>query len=198
MENNKKRLGILGGAFDPPHFGHLGLALEARYQLSLDRIVWIPAGQPPHKNPITGPQDRLAMTRLVTCEYPFFEVSDIEINDFGPHYTVDTLKKLKTIFVDWELFLLLGEDAADLSSWKEPQTIEDLATIVIASRLESFSLANEKNQKYNFKQKPVFLHWPGISVASNELRQRINDEAPIDYLVPRSVKEYVRRARLYR
>jgi nicotinate-nucleotide adenylyltransferase len=130
------RLGIFGGTFDPIHVGHLAAAAAAMECARLDRVLFIPSARPPHRGPAMAPaEDRLAMTRLAVQGEPGFEVSDLEIRRGGMSYTADTLAELHRARPDDELFLILGWDAARLfRTWREPERVNDLASIVIVAR----------------------------------------------------------------
>ena len=131
------RIGILGGTFNPPHLGHLVCAQEAYIQLELERVMLIPARQPPHK-PVDeepGAKHRLELCRLAVEGDPRFEVSDLELNREGPSYTVDTLSSLHSSIPDTDLYLILGGDiAAGLPDWHEPERVLSLATVAVAKR----------------------------------------------------------------
>lgn len=131
-----KVLGILGGTFDPVHYGHLGFAQDAMRALALDQVRLVPAGQPPHRiPPVASPAHRLAMTRLGCAEFPGLAVDDREILRQGPSYTVDTLQSFRHENPDMPLALLLGADAArGLAGWHQWQRLFSLAHLVIAER----------------------------------------------------------------
>ena len=131
------RIGVLGGTFNPPHLGHLVCAQEAYIQLELERVILIPARQPPHK-PVEeepGAEHRLELCRLAVEDDPRFEVSELELNRDGPSYTVDTLSLLHSSAPDTDLYLILGGDiAAGLPDWHEPERVLSLATVAVAKR----------------------------------------------------------------
>jgi len=132
------RLGVLGGTFDPPHVGHLILAEEARTRLRLEKVLFVPAGDPWRKagQEVTPIDHRLAMVRLMVASDPYFEVSTLEVERAGPSYTVDTLEALhKQYGPGLELYFIVGEDALqDLPFWKEPARIVSLAWLAVAPR----------------------------------------------------------------
>lgn len=199
------RLGVFGGTFDPIHWGHLGAAIESAYQAGLDKVLLVPAGDPPHKTPVTPIRHRLAMVRLAALEYPALEASDIEARSEGPHYTVNTLRRLHAEHPGAELFLILGTDAyLDLPNWHEPDEIPRLARFIIAERegIETPLMPAGNAGEYNPGVRPlpagaVEIRWPGVAVSSSEVRRRVATGAPIEYLVPRSVGDYLKGHRLY-
>ena len=130
------RIGVFGGTFDPIHDGHLAAAEAAMECANLDRVVFVPSAQPPHRAAALAPaDDRLAMTRLAVGDDPRFEVSDVEVKRGGMSYTADTLAELQRDYPDDELFLILGWDAARLfSTWHEPESVTRLASVVIVGR----------------------------------------------------------------
>ncbi|HVP15128.1 MAG TPA: nicotinate-nucleotide adenylyltransferase, partial [Terriglobales bacterium] len=131
-----RRIGIFGGTFDPPHFGHLLLAAWARERLRLERVLFVPTGTPPHKaRRLTSAARRLAMVRLAVRGEPAFRVSDLETSRHGPSFTLDTLRRVKARHPEARLYLLMGEDSlADFPTWHEPAEIARLATLVVAVR----------------------------------------------------------------
>ncbi len=132
------RVGIMGGTFNPPHIGHQVCASEACDQLRLDRVVWVPAHTPPHKEVAAGapsPEVRAELCRLATADDPRFEVSEIEIDRGGASYTVETLRELRRQRPDDELIFIVGADTAlSLPTWREPQEVSRLAALGIAGR----------------------------------------------------------------
>ena len=133
-----QRLGIVGGTFDPIHIGHVLLALFVLERLSLDRMLFVPAADPPHKEarPDTAPaEDRWSMVQLAIDGLPHFQASRVELDRPGKSYTVDTLRQLRADHPDCDLHLIIGEDnIAQLSTWHDPQGILDLCTVVAGSR----------------------------------------------------------------
>lgn len=198
------KLGIMGGTFDPIHNGHLIIAQEAGWQMGLSRVLFIPAGDPPHKQAqaITPAHCRLEMVRRATAHNPLFEVSTIEIERDGLSYTADTLAALQKIYgPKVELFFIIGADAAaDLLSWHEPERVLQLARLVVAER-PGYALPFEKLKAglphINLANRLFTLDVPMIEVASHELRARIAQGAPIRYLVPDAVAEYISQQKLY-
>ena len=192
------RLGILGGAFNPPHIGHLICAQEAIVQLELDRVTFIPFGQAPHRE---LQQDPGAEARVEMCERAIagderFELSRIEVDREGPSYTVDTLRQLSG---DDELFLILGGDqAANLSHWREPEEVLSLATVAAVERTGFSRNAIAVNAaSLRGARRMRFFEMPRIGVSSSFIRRRASQGLPIRYYVPDTVVEYISEHGLY-
>jgi nicotinate-nucleotide adenylyltransferase len=192
------RLGILGGAFNPPHIGHLICAQEAIVQLELDRVTFIPFGQAPHRE---LQQDPGAEARVEMCERAIagderFELSRIEVDREGPSYTVDTLRQLSG---DHELFLILGGDqAANLSHWREPEEVLSLATVAAVERTGFSRNAIAVNAaSLRGAQRMRFFEMPRIGVSSSFIRRRASQGLPIRYYVPDTVVDYISEHGLY-
>jgi nicotinate-nucleotide adenylyltransferase len=192
-----ERLGLFGGTFDPPHLGHLALAEWARERLRLDRVVFVPAGDPPHKRGriLTRAATRLAMTELAIAGREGFALSRIEIDREGPSYTVDTLRALRDSHPGSRWWLLIGEDSlAELSTWKEPEAIVRLATPAVAIRPGS----RVRRTPRAFGRPVAWLDNPPIEVSSSDVRARARRGASIRFLVPDAVERFVVASRLYR
>ena len=191
------RIGVLGGTFDPPHIAHLILAEQAREQVALDEVWFIPAGDPWRKasREVTPAPHRLAMTYLATDGVPGFRVDDCEIKRDGPTYTVDTLKELRgRVDEDDELFLLLGEDAlADIPNWHEPERLADHAYIVVAPREGA-----EGPETLPFDPlRVVRIEMPYVAVSSTDLRARARLGRSLRFFVPEAVAAYIETNELY-
>lgn len=188
---NCLRLGILGGTFDPIHFGHLAIAEEARECYALDAVLFIPAGAPPHKRyQPARPEQRLLMVQLATANHPKFHVSRLEIDRPGPSYTVDTLQALHAQYPQAELYFIIGADAAlEFAGWREPGRILELAHVVAATR-PGFPLAPLPHI--------ALLDVPGLAISSTELRRRASEGRSLRYLVPDAVASYIAKEDIYR
>jgi nicotinate-nucleotide adenylyltransferase len=196
------RVGILGGAFNPPHTGHLVCAQEALVQLELDKVVLIPVGQAPHRelHGDPGAEERLEMVELATAGDERFEVSRAEIDREGPSYTVDTLRALREAEPDNELFLILGGDqAAALGSWHEPEEVLALATVAVFERLSwsRHAIAIKIGQRLEGVAGMRYLNMPIIQISSSVIRRRAAAGQPIRYLVPDKVAAYIEANGLY-
>ena len=196
------RLGLFGGTFDPPHFGHLAVAQEVGERLSLDRILFLVAGLPPHKvgELLSPPSIRVEMARAAVAGNPLFGVSEVELDREGPTYTVDTLRYFRAIHAGAELFFLLGADQlAEFHEWQEPKGIAGLATLVAVGRdgvdpgdLPRVELG--KGEELEFLSLPVTR----MDISSSEVRDRVKARRSIEYLVPEAVRQIIETHRLYR
>jgi nicotinate-nucleotide adenylyltransferase len=197
------RLGVLGGTFDPPHVGHLILAEEARMRLQIEKMLFVPAGDPWRKagQEITPAEHRLAMVRLMLASDPYFEVSTLEVERQGPSYTVDTLEALHQQYgPGLELYFILGEDALyDLPNWKEPARIVSLAWLAVAPRPpeRGWTSADLEAAVPGLSERVVPLPMPTIDISSSALRERARAGLSLRYMVPPDVEEYIRRHGLY-
>ena len=196
------RLGVLGGTFDPVHTGHLVLAEQAREQLRLDRVLWVPAGDPWRKagEPVSPAEDRLVMVRLAIEGNDAFEVSTTELDRVGPTYTLDTLQQLHGEYAAEELFFLLGLDAlADLPNWHKPAELIRLALLGVARRGdEQPRLAELERQMPGLEERVRWVEMPRLDISGTELRRRASEGRSLRYLVPPAVAFYVREHGLYR
>jgi nicotinate-nucleotide adenylyltransferase len=195
------RVGILGGAFNPPHTGHLVCAQEALVQLELDKVVFMPVGQAPHRDleGDPGAEERREMVELAIADDERFEVSRLELDREGPSYTADTLRALREAAPDDELFLLLGGDqAAALMSWHEPEEVLALATVAVAERLSwSRQAIGIKIGRLKGVEGIRYLEMPIIQISSSSIRRRAAAGRPLRYLVPDRVAAYIEANGLY-
>jgi nicotinate-nucleotide adenylyltransferase len=194
-------LGILGGTFNPPHIGHLVMVQEALTQLGLDRVDLMPVARPPHKEALADPgaDVRLELCRLATAGDERLGVSDLEIERGGASYTVDTLRALHDRDPEHALTFIVGGDMAySLPSWREPEAILDLARLAVAERedLRREDIA-ERLEPLHSGGRVVFFDMPRIDVSSSAIRGRVAAGRPIRYLVPDAVVEAIRDGRLY-
>ena len=196
-----RRLGILGGTFDPPHHGHLALAEWARVELALDAVWFVPAGEPPHKrgSAPSPARHRLAMTRLAVRGNPAFRVSTLECRRRGPSYTIDTLRALARSHPGTRLHLLMGADTwATFAHWREPAAIARAAELVVALRPGARERPRAAAGRAGRSGRRVtWLSNPGLDVSSSALRARAARGRSLRYLVPDAVAHYIARHRLY-
>jgi nicotinate-nucleotide adenylyltransferase len=186
------RLGVYGGAFDPPHLGHLVAASEACGALGLDRLLWIPSAVHPLKAVRTAAALRLEMVRAAVGDDPRFAADDLELRRTGPSYTVDTLRALRAREPEAALFFLTGADnLADLPRWREPDEIARLATLAVVSRAGDALPADAPFPA-------VAVQVTRVDVSSTEVRRRVAAGQSIRYLVPEAVRAVIERERLYR
>jgi nicotinate-nucleotide adenylyltransferase len=208
-----KRLGLLGGTFDPPHYGHLLLADTARAQLGLQRVLFAPAGQPPHKpkNQPSPVAHRLAMVQAVLDEAgeAAFLLSRVDVDRPGPHYTVDTLKLLRAQYPAAQVWLILGADSlGDLPHWRDPAGIMALARLAVLARpgyepdLQRLAAqlfpGDSLTPPTDLRQSIEWLPGPSLGLSSSVLRQRAHLGLPLRYLTPGSVQAYVNQHGLYK
>ena len=189
------RLGIFGGSFDPPHVGHLLVAVDSYEQLGLDRLVFVPAAMQPLKvnRSAASPADRLELVRLLVGQDPRFEVDPVEIERRGLSYTVDTLETYARRFPDAERFFLIGSDALEtFGAWREPDRILGLAGLVVLRRPGSPPGAA------TVPRGARTLVTRLVDVSSTEVRERIRAGKSIRGFVPESVAEFIDSKRLYR
>ena len=195
MQSGLKRLGVLGGTFDPIHIGHLIAATAARHAYRLDRVLFVPAGKPWQKSEYSDAEDRFMLTTLAVAEDPAFAVSRIELDRKGPTYTVDTMRDLRDFYGEVELFFIAGADAvAHLGSWVGVEELGELAEI-IAVRRPGYTLP-ELDRKPGWPAVHP-LDMPLIGISATDIRRRVQAQEPIDYQVPRPVAQYISERGLY-
>ena len=195
-----RRLGVMGGTFDPIHYGHLVTAEEALVQYSLDGVVFVPTGRPWMKQdlPVSPAEDRYLMTVIATASNPRFQVSRIEIDRDGPTYTVETLRALADEHPDAELYFITGADAMlEIFDWKEPDEAFDLAHFIAATR-PGYDLAHFESRTPTRHPNVSVMNVPALAISSTDIRERVRGARPIRYLVPEGVKTYIDKAGLYR
>jgi nicotinate-nucleotide adenylyltransferase len=191
-----RRIGLLGGTFDPPHLGHVIVAANVRHELGLDRLMLIPASIPwqkAHLWAITPAADRLAMVQASVAGVPGVEVSTIELDRGGESYSADTLEELTHRHPGAELFLLVGSDIApQLDTWKRPDVVRALATVVVYDR--PGSAGNDAPAGWRTVRVPV----PQVEISSTDIRARVRAGRPIDGLVTPAVARHIHERDLYR
>ncbi len=209
-----EKIGIMGGTFDPIHYGHLLAAEECRRQLELDRVVFVPTGTPPHKKnrQITCSEDRYAMTLLATAGVRDFSVSRMEIDRGRPSHTVDTLQEFldkndaAQAFVEQdkkdkpqcELFFITGLDALlGIDSWKDYMRLPFLCTLVTATR-PGYSVAGIESLPLEIRRSLKVVEIPQFAISSTEIRFRVRNGKGIRFLVPHLVENYIEYCGLYR
>jgi len=198
-----ERIGIFGGTFDPPHLGHLILASEAHAQLKLTRLFWVLTPVPPHKmnRPVSSLDHRLAMVKLALKDEPAFELSNIEIERPGPHYTLDTIRVLSKRQPSADLILLLGGDSLrDLPTWhRSAELVAACHQIGVMRRPgDSIDMASLEKKIPGLKSKVKFVEAPLLEIASSEIRRRASRGLPFRYYVLLNVHQYIVEHHLYR
>lgn len=202
-----KRIGIMGGTFDPVHLGHLVAAETARNEFKLDQVVFIPAGDPPHKKDyaVTDCEDRFAMTVLATTHNRHFTVSRIEMERTGPSYTIDTVRELrKRLDEQVELFFITGADAIlDIMTWKDPIALLNACNFIALTRpgynLCELDSVMEKLGFQDWESQGIIniLEIPAVNISSTEIRSMVRHGHSISYMVPDLVEDYIAKNDLY-
>ncbi len=199
-------VGIMGGTFDPIHYGHLVIAEGARVEYDLSEVIYIPSGMPPHKRDqtISNAEDRYRMTMLATQDNPHFSVSRVEIDRPGPSFAVDTIRTMKEMYgPDVDLYFITGADAIlQILSWKDVGSLISMCHFVAATRpgysltwlREIIARIRERHQSDFSVQ---YMEVPGLMISSTDIRQRVRSGLPIRYLLPEIVESYIRTHRLY-
>lgn len=195
----KQRLGIMGGTFDPIHFGHLVTAEAARCRFDLDKVIFVPSGHPPHKQDrvVTPVNERLMMTLLATVANPNFIVSDWEAKREQMSYTYDTMRAFHEHYRDEaELFFITGADAVlEIMQWRKIDELADFCSFIAATRpgyqLEGFE------PPAALREKIYFMEVPALAISSSDIRYRVQSGEPIKYLLPETVEMYILKHGLY-
>lgn len=200
MSDRPVRVGFFGGTFDPIHLGHLILASYAASEAKLDRLLLAPAAFPPHKEKkITPVSHRIEMLLRAIEPDERLEMTTVDLDRDGPHYSADTLEILAEIYPDAQLYFLMGSDSyRDLPKWHEPLRLFDHASLLVGRRPNS---AYDRDELWRelppARTRTEFVDIPLIEISSTEVRKRVSEGRPIDYLVPRSVQDYIERNGLY-
>lgn len=205
MSDRKRRLGVMGGTFDPIHYGHLVTAAEAAQEFGLEQVVFVPAGQPPHKRPemVTDSGHRYMMTVLATVANEVFTVSRVDVDRPGPSYTVDTLAELQRRYgPDTELYFITGADAmSQILQWKDGVSLFEMCQFIAATRPGYGLMALKKvlgPVAKQFQDRIHPLQVPALAISSSDIRHRIRQGRPARYLLPDSVWHYIMKNGLYR
>jgi nicotinate-nucleotide adenylyltransferase len=196
----QRRIGIMGGTFDPIHHGHLVAGAEARWQFELDKVLFLPTGQPWQKPVgVSSAEDRYRMTVIATASNPAFAVSRAEIDHPGPTYTVDTLRRLRVELGERaRLYFITGADAVlQILTWKDRDEVLALAEFIAATR-PGYDLARLGERIPGVSERLHPMEIPMLAISSTEIRARVARGAPIQYLVPDGVVRYVAEHGLYR
>ncbi len=195
------RHGVLGGTFDPVHSGHVELAEHAQQELSLDDVLWIPAGDPWRKSDrkITPGRHRLAMVQLAIEAQPSWRASTAELDRSGPTYTVDTLDELQALHKGDDFTLIVGQDALeDLPNWHEPTRLLELADVAVAARGGPVFSAEELERLLpGLSRRVTWLKMPLMPFSATQVRSLAVRGTPLPGFVPQGVEAYIREHRLY-
>jgi nicotinate-nucleotide adenylyltransferase len=198
------RVAVIGGTFDPIHNGHLAAAEMARDWLSIDKVVFIPSGKPPHKDAglVSDKEDRLAMTMLATASNPSFSVSRMELDRPGESYTVDTLREIqKFCSKKAKTYFITGADSlCEMRSWKSAEQIFEIASIACVTRagFDKGLMEEIASLKEEYGAKIHLVRIPDIGISSTDIRRRIQAGIPVRYLVPDAVEAYIKKRGIYR
>jgi nicotinate-nucleotide adenylyltransferase len=190
---SRRRLGVMGGTFDPIHNGHLVAASEVAAAFNLDEVLFVPTGQPWQKGEVSATSDRYLMTEIATAANPRFKVSTVDIDREGPTYTVDTLRDLNAAYPDADLFFITGADAVtSIAGWKDTEELWGLAQFVAVTR---------PGHKLDLPEAPEgaiqVLEIPALAISSTDIRDRVETGKPIWYLVPDGIVQYIAKHGLY-
>lgn len=199
----------MGGTFNPIHYGHLVTAEEARIQFNLDRVLFIPTGDPPHKEgqKITNAQQRYLMTVMATGSNPYFYVSRMEIDRPQPSYTMDTVKDLHKVYKDSQIFFITGTDAVlDILTWKNPAEILNLCIFIAATRpgyeLDRLNIIKKRLKDElgiaDINEKIHIIKIPALAISSTDIRNRVRTGKPIRYLLPEGVANHIYKMNFYK
>lgn len=191
----RRRIGVMGGTFDPIHHGHLVAASEVQDVFNLDEVIFVPAGQQPFKlgREVAGAEHRYLMTVIATASNKRFTVSRVEIERAGVTYTIDTLRALKGEYPDADLYFITGADALDqILTWKDPAELFELAHFVGVTR-PGHELRDDGLPKAGVS----LLEVPALAISSTDCRERVSRGQPVWYLVPDGVVQYIEKYSLY-
>lgn len=196
------KVGIFGGTFDPPHNGHVALALAARAALALDTVLWVPAADPPHKRgrPISRADDRLALVQAAIAGHRGMAVSRVDLDRPGPHFSADTVTLLAKQFPGAELVFLMGGDSlSDLPTWGRPHVLVDCCTLGVVRRPgDEVNLAKLEAILPGLTRKVRFIDQTPMSISAHDIRDRVRQGRSIAGLVPPGVGELIAIRGLYR
>jgi len=210
------RLGIFGGTFNPIHYGHLRAAEEVRYKINLDRVIFIPSGNPPLKSSeLSDAAHRYAMTKLATDSNVNFVVSDIELRQTEKSFTVNTLERLFEIYAGEELFFILGIDAfLDIQNWRQPDRLISMIDLIILKRpgfdlkdiiKSPFISGHIKTDRLIGEtiplkggRKAVIVDIRTLDISSSDIRELVREGKSIKYILPETVEKYIYTHNLYK
>ena len=194
MASRRRRIGVMGGTFDPIHHGHLAAASEVQRGFDLDEVVFVPTGEPYQKSGVSQAEHRYLMTAIATASNPRFTVSRVDIDRPGPTYTIDTLRDLRKLRPDADLFFISGADAvAQILDWKDQKELWSLAHFVAVSRPGHPLIIRGLPE-----QGVSSLEVPALAISSTDCRARVDRGYPVWYLVPDGVVQYISKHHLYR
>ena len=190
------RLGLMGGTFNPVHYGHLTAAQEAADRFGLERVIFIPCGIPPHKDvkDLAPAIDRFLMTVLAIADNPSFDVSRYEIDKDEPSYTVATMAHFAAEYPDSELFFITGADSVlELGTWHEPERVFEFGNLIGVTR-PGYTV----DKAPDVAARVIWMEMPAIGVSATDIRTRVREGRPFDYLTPPAVVSYIENRYLYK
>lgn len=198
-----KKYGIFGGSFDPIHYGHLMICEYIKEEMGLDKVIFIPTGNPPHKDLGVSAEDRYEMVKLAISPNPDFEISDIETTRVNLSYTVDTIRELKKIYKEEKLYFLIGLDSLfQLKTWKKIGDLSQEIEFVVALRPGYINKEEIDNEidflRENFGTKINLIKTPLYEISSTDLRDRIHEGKSLRYLIPKKVLDYIEESGFYK
>ena len=198
-----KKYGIFGGSFNPIRYGHLMICEYIKEEMGLDKVIFIPTGNPPHKEIGVSAKDRYEMVRLAISPNPDFEISDIETTRVNLSYTVDTIRELKKIYKEEKLYFLIGLDSLfQLKTWKKIGDLSQEIEFVVALRpgyIDKEEINNEIDfLRENFGTKINLIKTPLYEISSADLRDRIHEGKSLRYLIPKKVLDYIEESGFYK
>lgn len=198
-----KKYGIFGGSFNPIHYGHLMICEYIKEEMGLDKVIFIPTGNPPHKEIGVSAEDRYEMVKLAISPNPGFEISDIETTRVNLSYTVDTIRELKKIYKEEKLYFLIGLDSLfQLKTWKKIGDLSQEIEFVVALRpgyIDKEEINNEIDfLRENFGTKINLIKTPLYEISSTDLRDRIHEGKSLRYLIPKKVLDYIEESGFYK
>ena len=198
-----KKYGIFGGSFNPIHYGHLMICEYIKEEMGLDKVIFIPTGNPPHKDLGVSAEDRYEMVRLAISPNPDFEISDIETTRVNLSYTVDTIRELKKIYKEEKLHFLIGLDSLfQLKTWKKIGDLSQEIEFVVALRpgyIDKEEINNEIDfLRENFGTRINLIKTPLYEISSTDLRERIHEGKSLRYLIPKKVLDYIEESGFYK
>lgn len=198
-----KKYGIFGGSFNPIHYGHLMICEYIKEEMGLDKVIFIPTGNPPHKDLGVSAEDRYEMVRLAISPNPDFEISDIETTRVNLSYTVDTIRELKKIYKEEKLYFLIGLDSLfQLKSWKKIGDLSQEIEFVVALRpgyIDKEEINGEIDfLRENFGTRINLIKTPLYEISSTDLRDRIHEGKSLRYLIPKKVLDYIEESGFYK
>jgi nicotinate-nucleotide adenylyltransferase len=197
-----QRIGVIGGTFDPLHYGHLAAAEEVRVRANLSKVLFVVAGIPPHKlnEEVTAVEHRLAMVKLGIASNPHFQISRVDVDRPGPSYSVDTISILLEQYGEsTEIFFIMGLDSlVEVPTWHQPQRLIELCHLVAVTR-PGFDVDIRRLEESvpGISSRVEIIDMPALDISSSELQRRVSEGLPIKYQVPEEVERYIEEQHLY-